>query len=120
MLEKREELSQLFYYYGELLTEKQKEIFLNYYYEDLSLGEIALNFEITRQAVYDTLKKSEKSLFSFEKKVGMLKENRDIKNRVNSALSVLREIVMDDEDKNKLRKSIISISDFEKGTEDGF
>ncbi len=52
-LEKNERLGDLFAYYGPLLTKGQQEYFEDYYYNDLSLGEIADNHHVSRQAVYD-------------------------------------------------------------------
>ena len=46
-------------FYSELLTDKQKDIMELYYYEDLSLSEIADHEKITRQGVHDTIKRSE-------------------------------------------------------------
>ena len=57
MLDKTIEISMLFDYYGKLLTDKQQKIIELYYYQDLSLGEIAENLEISRQGVYDHLNK---------------------------------------------------------------
>ena len=56
------ELSLLFDYYGELLTEKQRTCFELYYNQDFSLGEIAGEAGISRQAVYDTLARAESAL----------------------------------------------------------
>ena len=58
--------------YGGLLTEKQREIMEQYYWEDLSLGEIAENFDITRQAVRDGIKRSEKRLAKFDEQLGIM------------------------------------------------
>ena len=53
-------------FYGDLLTEKQRD-FLEYYYnEDLSLAEIAINEGITRQGVRDAIKRAEHTLFEME------------------------------------------------------
>jgi predicted DNA-binding protein YlxM (UPF0122 family) len=57
--------------YGELLTQKQREFAEMYYNEDLSLSEIAAMRNITRQAVRDSLKHSERVLLSMEEKLGM-------------------------------------------------
>ena len=55
-------MTMLFDFYGEILTERQKEFFDLYYNEDLSLGEIAENSGITRQGVRDSIKKSSAEL----------------------------------------------------------
>ncbi len=59
-------------FYGELLTARQQEVFRYYYEEDLSLGEIAENLDITRQAVHDNLKRAESALENYEHKLGLL------------------------------------------------
>ena len=56
--------------YGELLTERQRDLFDQYYNQDLSLAEIAENAGISRQGVYDTLRRTEAILQNFEKKTG--------------------------------------------------
>lgn len=60
--------------YGSLLTEKQRDIMQLYYYEDLSLSEIAENENITRQGVHDAIKHAEQYLDDFEEKVGFVKK----------------------------------------------
>jgi hypothetical protein len=52
--------------YGGMLTEKQRGLMENYYWEDLSLGEISQNRGITRQAVRDSVKRSEQLLEQYE------------------------------------------------------
>ena len=52
-----EKVNGLIPFYENLLTERQREIIKFYYYEDLSLAEIAENLEISRNAVYDTIRK---------------------------------------------------------------
>ena len=58
-IEKMVEIGLLFEQYKELLTEKQREMVSLYYEEDYSLGEISENLGVSRQGVYDTLKRSE-------------------------------------------------------------
>jgi len=66
-------------FYGDLLTEKQRE-FLEYYYnEDLSLAEIALNEGITRQGVRDAIKRAERQLFGMEERLSLAARFEDMK-----------------------------------------
>ena len=58
-------------FYGNLLTEKQRDALDMYYNMDLSLGEIAEEIGVTRQSVRDTIKKGEERLFLFEERLGM-------------------------------------------------
>jgi predicted DNA-binding protein YlxM (UPF0122 family) len=88
-IEKMIEVVLLFEQYKELLTEKQREIVSLYYEEDYSLGEISENLNVSRQGVYDTLKRSEKILRDYEDKLGLvskLKEQeelvRNLKNKI--------------------------------------
>ncbi|MBR1763285.1 MAG: YlxM family DNA-binding protein [Eubacterium sp.] len=70
-MEKNLEISNLLDFYGEMLTEKQRN-FLDYYYnEDLSLSEIAQNEGITRQGVRDAIKRAEAQMFEMEKKLSL-------------------------------------------------
>ena len=62
----RAELPNLFDIYESLLTDREKEIFKYYYYEDLSLSEISENLNITRTGVFNTLKKVEEKLLQYE------------------------------------------------------
>ena len=75
-MEKGLEISLLLDFYGDMLTEKQREAIENYYNNDLSLGEIANNLGITRQGVRDAIKKSEAILFNLEDKLGLAKKIR--------------------------------------------
>jgi len=65
----------LYDFYGKLLTPKQQEVMQLYYEQDLSLSEIAEELKITRQAVYDILKRSEQALEKYERKLGLLEGN---------------------------------------------
>ena len=66
------EMSLLFDFYGETLTEKQRELFDLYYNEDLSLAEIAEHAGITRQGVRDSIKRAEHALHDMEGKLGLV------------------------------------------------
>lgn len=72
MVDKTVRMNLLFDFYGQLLTERQRRIFEMYYAEDLSLGEIAEGSGVSRQAVYDIIKRSASSLESFEERLGLI------------------------------------------------
>ncbi|OYW72759.1 MAG: DNA-binding protein [Aerococcus viridans] len=65
-IQKTNEINSLLTFYGDLLTEKQRVYIELYYAEDYSLGEIAENFDVSRQAVYDNIRRTEKSLLKYE------------------------------------------------------
>jgi predicted DNA-binding protein YlxM (UPF0122 family) len=62
----------LYDFYGPLLTERQQKFFDLYYGDDYSLGEIAENYGVSRQAVHDTLKRTESVLANYECKLGLI------------------------------------------------
>jgi hypothetical protein len=66
MMSDRFLLVKLFDVYEVLLTDNQRKIFDLYYFQDISLGEIAENMSISRQAVHDLLKRTEKILCKYE------------------------------------------------------
>lgn len=63
----------LFDFYGDLLTDRQKEFFDLYYNEDLSLAEIGENYGITRQGVRDVIVRGEAYMDTVEEKTGLIK-----------------------------------------------
>ena len=66
-------MTMLFDFYGDVLTDRQKEFYDLYYNEDLSLGEIAENYGITRQGVRDVIVRAEAVLTELEDKTGLIK-----------------------------------------------
>lgn len=72
MKESTVQMTLLFDFYGELLTERQREFYDLYYNEDFSLAEIAENAGITRQGVRDVLVRSEATLREIEEKTGLM------------------------------------------------
>ena len=72
MEDKAFRMTMLFDFYGDLLTDRQREFFDLYHNEDLSLAEIAENAGITRQGVRDVLVRAEATLNEFEEKTGLI------------------------------------------------
>ncbi|MBQ3376281.1 MAG: DNA-binding protein [Erysipelotrichaceae bacterium] len=70
-------INSLIPFYENLLTERQKEIIKYYYYEDLSLTEIAENLDISRNAVYDTIRKTRGILEEYESKLHLKKDSQE-------------------------------------------
>ncbi len=94
----RVELTNLFDIYESLLTDREKEIFKYYYYEDLSLSEIGENLNITRTGVFNTIKKVEEKLTQFEASLKLM----NIKNTLKDLLDESDIEVI----KNKIKKII--------------
>lgn len=85
------EISYLLDFYGDVLTEKQRDVMEQYYNEDLSLAEIAENFGITRQGVRDSIKRGEGILLYLEEKVGFAARHRALQ----QSLTELEELARD-------------------------
>lgn len=83
------ELTLLYDFYGELLTDKQKKICELYYLDDLSLGEISEQQGISRQGVHDTLKRSEKQLYHYEEKLKLVNRFLQSKKNVENIIDII-------------------------------
>jgi len=68
----------LFDYYGELFTDKQKEYFIDYYFNNLTLQEIAENNNISRNAVHKILKDMLKKLDYYEEKLNLYSNKKKL------------------------------------------
>ncbi|HJG21534.1 putative DNA-binding protein [Enterococcus durans] len=73
-IEKTNRMNALFEFYSTLLTEKQMNYMELYYADDFSLGEIAEEYEVSRQAVYDNIKRTSKILEDYEKKLHLFSD----------------------------------------------
>lgn len=90
--EKREEIIGLYDTYGVLLTDKQKQYFESYYFDDLSISEIATNFEVSRNAVFDQLKRVNQILIEYEEKLKIVLKTQKIE-KIKMPASVKEQIV---------------------------
>ena len=89
---KNYEMAVLIDFYGEMLTEKQRN-FLEYYYnDDLSLSEIAENEGITRQGVRDAIKRAESQMLEMESHLGMAKRFDEMKQGLNEIIEYSNKI----------------------------
>ena len=89
-LEKNEMLGDLYAYYGCLLTKSQQSYFEDYYYNDLSLGEIALNHQVSRQAVYDNLRRCRKLLKNYEDNLHMQRDYSMIETKLSKVATAVK------------------------------
>ena len=88
------EISLLLDFYGDMLTEKQREVIECYYNEDLSLSEIADNQGITRQGVRDSIKRAEFQLLDMEERLGLARRFREMRRgleQINAAAQRIKE-----------------------------
>ncbi|MDO5089587.1 MAG: sigma factor-like helix-turn-helix DNA-binding protein [Leptotrichiaceae bacterium] len=74
----------LFSYYGELFSKKQKQYLELYLEENGSLSEIAEEYGVTRQAVFDNIKRGFKQLDEYEKKLRMFEKEKELKRKLEN------------------------------------
>lgn len=89
------ELSLLYDFYGALLKDHQREIYEDYILNDLSLSEIASDQEISRQGVYDIVKRCSKQLLEYENKLKLIEKFNNTKERVNNIHLIAKQIKND-------------------------
>lgn len=99
-LDKTIYINELFDYYGELLTNRQKKMIIDYYENNLSLSEIAENENISRNAVYDALKKAEEALIDYENKLHLYEKRN---NYLSKLKKLLKNNKISEEVYNKLK-----------------
>ena len=97
-MEKREYLIMLYDFYSELLSDKQKEHFEDYYFNNLSLGEISENENVSRNAIHKSIKNIENKLYFYEEKLKLYQKSQE--------LNTLVDTLQDKELKDKI-KSIL-------------
>ena len=97
-MEKKVLLSEIYVYYRDLFTDKQQEYFDDYYLNDLSLGEIADNYGVSRNAIFNQIKIVEERLDFYEKVIGIKRKREEVlkilKDKVDDAtLEKIEEIL---------------------------
>ncbi len=101
MFQKDMKISLLLDFYGDVLSERRREIMEMYYNEDLSLAEIAEITSISRQGVRDSVKKSEQELISLEETLGLAKRFDNIKREIVSITKQIEELSKSADDNTK-------------------
>lgn len=85
-MEKFVYLNSLYDLYGELLTKKQQQYFISYYFNNLSYGEISEKYGISRNAIYHQLKLIEQKLMFYEEKLKLYSK----KNTINDIIDLIK------------------------------
>ena len=88
-------LALLYDFYGPLLTDKQQRFIELYYHHDWSLGEIASHFRISRQAVYDLLRRAEAALEEYESKLHLVERFWEQRSTIEDLAEVLSQLEED-------------------------
>ena len=102
-MEKKVQLSWYLAFYGEMLTENQREIAALYFEEDFSLAEIAQQLSVSRQSIHDTVNRVEKTLTEFEEKLGLAARFERLENGLKECQKALSRIVPDGKSKKQLQ-----------------
>lgn len=82
-MDERNELILLYDYYGELLSKSQREYFEDYYFNNLSLGEISEELNISRNAVHKQIKSAIEKLMFYEEKLRLINKTNTLLDKVN-------------------------------------
>ena len=115
MVEKVVEVGILFDFYGKLLSSRQLGVIELFYIHDLSLAEIGEELDITRQAVYDTLKRAERKLYKYEENLNLVNDFKKNTLAVKSIIEISNEILINlkDEEEIKSKDMIFKIKEIE-------
>ncbi len=90
---KNMDIAWLFDFYGDMLTDKQRNVMELYYEEDLSLAEIAENQNITRQGVRDSIKRAESQMLEMEERLHVAARFRAMRDGLEAIRDTARDIV---------------------------
>lgn len=92
----------LYDYYGDLLTDRQRECFELRYNQDLSLGEIGQELGISRQGVYDNLSRTEQQLKNMEAKTGCVRRDLQCRRAIESVYEAATTLASSEDPQVKL------------------
>ncbi|MBB5172106.1 putative DNA-binding protein [Texcoconibacillus texcoconensis] len=109
MIDKTVRINLLYDFYQSLLTEKQDQYMTMYYQDDWSLGEIADHFQVSRQAVYDNIRRTEAQLEDYESKLRLLEKHEARKQGFNE----LKRLAEDPSSVSEINQVIESLENLE-------
>ena len=110
-MEKFVEQGYLYDFYGELLTERQQQVYESVVLEDYSLSEVAEDLGISRQGVHDMIKRCNKTLEEYEQKLHLVEKFLSVKEKVSKIDDTLAEWEREKNDPEELVKRIRKIAD---------
>lgn len=110
MLGRTNRINILFDFYGPLFNDRQRQFLEMYYREDLTLSEIAELMNVSRQAVYDQLKRMEQALETYEEKLKLLAKHEERERRFAQLLEMLD---ADEWDRDQIRSQAKALAQFD-------
>ena len=112
--------SLLYDFYGVLLTDKQREVMELYQEENYSIVEIARELKVSKQAVYDNLKKSDRILREYEAKLGLMLSLLKSRELIGSVQDRIDELMKSPEltDDGEVKKGLLEIREMISGLEE--
>ena len=116
-MEKKVSLAWLLAFYGNMLTDNQREMARLHWEEDLTLTEIAQQFSVSRQSVHDTISRTEKQLEGLEEKLGLRARFQRVEEGLRGCEHALSRVIPTPETKTHLqaaRRQIAALLDQEE------
>ena len=108
-MEKIFEQALLYDFYGDLLTEHQRQVYESAVFDDMSLGEIAKEQGISRQGVHDLIKRCTNTLQGYENKLHMIRRFEAIKGNAEDLLKVSEDSTYDEKTADNVRDIALKI-----------
>ena len=110
------EMTLLFDYYGDLLTERQRMCFDLRHNQDLSLGEIAEELNVSRQGVHDNLSRAEALLRNMEEKTGCVRRDLQYRKLLNVIMNAVSDLQSSSDP--KVQNAVLRIKEAAEGFEE--
>ena len=95
MLESFLQVSLLYDFYGALLTERQQKCIEMHFLNDFSLSEIADEFDVSRQAIYDIINRTRQMLIDYEEKLGLVRRYQEERECIQDVFEIINNLPND-------------------------